>query len=115
MVAFLSNQAYTCAVFLAQKDAELEKTVECYDPQLLAMKDIRAIVRVQKLFCLAVVWRWSLPPIRKMVRWPLDRLYHLVFLLTFAYRYMRSNQLSPLHMVRFARHSLVHYRHKGAE
>ena len=100
--------------YLEQVDPDAFKPT-FFEESLLDMKDIRAIVRVQKLFYLAVVWSWSLPLIRKMVRWPLDRLYHLVFLLTFAYRYMRSNQLSPLDMVRFARHSLVLYRHKGAE
>jgi hypothetical protein len=79
------------------------------------MKDINAIVRLQKLFYLAVVWPWSLPFIRKMVRWPLDRLYHLIFLLTFAYRYMRSNRLTPLDMVHFARRSLNLYLRKGAD
>ena len=69
----------------------------------------------QKLFYLAVVWPGSLPFIRKLVRWPLDRFYHLIFLLTFAYRYMRSNRLTPLEMVHFAKHSLSMYRQKGAE
>jgi len=86
-----------------------------FEDSLLRMKDIKAIVRVQKLFYLAVVWPWSLPFVRKMVHWPLDRFYHLIFLLTFAYRYMRSNRLSPLDMVRFARHSLNLYLRKGAD
>jgi hypothetical protein len=86
-----------------------------FEDSLLCMKDIKAIVRVQKLFYLAVVWPWSLPFIRKIVRWPLDRLYHLIFLLTFAYRYRRSNRLSPLDMVRFARHSLNLYLRKGVD
>ncbi len=73
-----------------------------FEDSLLRMKDIKVIVRLQKLFYLAVVWPWSLPFIRKKVRWPLDRLYHLIFLLTFAYRDMRSNRLSPLDMVWFA-------------
>ena len=44
-----------------------------FEDSLLRMKDIKAIVRVQKLFYLAVVWPWSLPFARKMVQWPLDR------------------------------------------
>ena len=85
-----------------------------FEDSLLCMKDIKLIVRLQKLFYLAVVWPWSLPLIRKLVRLPLDRFYHFIFLLTFAYRYMRSNRLSPLDMVRFARRSLSLYLRKGA-
>lgn len=72
-----------------------------FEDSLLRMKDIKVIGRLQKLFYLAVVWPWSLAFIRKMVRWPLDRLCHLICLLTFAYRYRRSNRLSPLDMVWF--------------
>ena len=80
------------------------------------MKEIKAIVRTQKLYYLEVVWPWSLLFVRKMVRWPLDNFYHLIFLLLFACRYMRSNRLSPLDVVRFTRgHSLNLYLRRGAE
>ena len=100
--------------YLHQLDPDAFKPT-FFENSLLRMKDIKAIVRLQKLFYLAVVWPWSLPFVRKMVHWPLDRLYHLIFLLTFAYRYMLSNRLSPRDMLRFARHSLNLYLRRGAD
>jgi anaerobic magnesium-protoporphyrin IX monomethyl ester cyclase len=99
--------------YLKQVDPDAFKPT-FFEESLLQLRDIKAIVRLQKLFYLAVVWPWSLPLIRKVVRWPLDRFYHLVFLLTFAYRYMRSNQLSMLEMIRFARRSMGLYGHERA-
>jgi radical SAM superfamily enzyme YgiQ (UPF0313 family) len=83
-----------------------------FQESMLSMRDIEAMVRLQKLFYLAVVLPKSLPLVRRMLHWPLDRLYHLVFLVTFAYRYMRANRLTVGDIVRFAKCSLDLYRQR---
>lgn len=88
--------------------------VDGFDPtffqgSVLAMKDVAAIVNLQKFFYAAVRFPWTLPLIKRLIRWPLRRIYHLIFLFFFAYRYARSNRLGIMDILRFGFQSIGLY------
>ncbi|MEK7803674.1 MAG: hypothetical protein AAB251_04675, partial [Deltaproteobacteria bacterium] len=76
---------------------------------MLKMKDIDAIVNLQKYFYVAVRFPWTIPLIQRLVHWPLRKGYHFIFLIFFAYRYARSNRLGIKDILRFGLHSIKLY------
>jgi len=88
--------------------------VDIFDPtffegSILAVKDIDAIVNLQKFFYMAVRFPWTIPIIKRLVRWPFKRVYHLIFLIFFAYRYAKSNRLGIMDIFRFGLQSIGLY------
>ncbi|MBN1675642.1 MAG: B12-binding domain-containing radical SAM protein [Kiritimatiellae bacterium] len=77
---------------------------------LTGMPDIRAVSRLQKLFVLGVKAPFLIPALQLAARLPLTVLYDWVFLVTFGWRYMRSNNLRLREAIRFGRHTLAYYR-----
>ena len=73
------------------------------------MKDIDAIVNLQKFFYVAVRFPWTIPIIKRVVYWPFKRVYHFIFLIFFAYRYAKSNRLGVMDIFRFGLQSIGLY------
>ena len=73
------------------------------------MKDIDAIVNLQKFFYVAVRFPWTIPIIKRVVYWPFKRVYHFIFLIFFAYRYAKSNRLGIVDILRFGFQSIGLY------
>jgi radical SAM superfamily enzyme YgiQ (UPF0313 family) len=93
--------------------------VDSFDPtffegSVLAMKDIDAIVNLQKFFYVAVRFPWTIPLIKRLVRRPFKKVYHFIFLIFFAYRYARSNRLGIIDILRFGFQSIGLYLKKEA-
>lgn len=80
-----------------------------FEGSILKMRDIDAIVNLQKFFYVAVRFPWTIPLIQRLVRWPLRKAYHFIFLIFFAYRYARSNRLGMKDILRFGLHSIKLY------
>ncbi|TKJ40646.1 hypothetical protein CEE37_06695 [candidate division LCP-89 bacterium B3_LCP] len=70
------------------------KGLSLFKNSCLQQPDIKKLVRTQKLFNIGVRQPWTIPILRKMVNWPLDSLYELLFLATFSARYMRETDMS---------------------
>ncbi|MFQ5900625.1 MAG: B12-binding domain-containing radical SAM protein [Thermodesulfobacteriota bacterium] len=85
-----------------------------FEGSLLKTDDIDSIVNVQKLFYIAIRFPWTFPLIKRLVRLPLGRIYHIIFLLSFAYRYARSNRLGLRDIFRFSVSSLRLYRQRSS-
>ena len=88
--------------------------VDSFDPtffegSMLKMKDIDAIVNLQKFFYVAVRFPWTIPIIKRVVYWPFKRVYHFIFLIFFAYRYAKSNRLGVMDIFRFGLQSIGLY------
>lgn len=80
-----------------------------FEGSVLAMKDVDAIVNLQKFFYVAVRFPWTIPLIKRLVHWPFKRVYHFIFLISFAYRYARSNRLGIIDIFRFGLQSIGLY------
>jgi radical SAM superfamily enzyme YgiQ (UPF0313 family) len=81
-----------------------------FESSLLEQKDIGEVVNLQKFFYLAVKFPWLLPLIKRLVRFNcFSRCYNLIFLVTFAFRYMTANRYSLSDMFYIARDSLHLY------
>ncbi|MBI5049223.1 MAG: B12-binding domain-containing radical SAM protein [Deltaproteobacteria bacterium] len=88
--------------------------VDSFDPtffegSMLNMKDINAIVNLQKFFYVAVRFPWTIPLIKKLAYWPFRKIYHFIFLVFFAYRYARSNRLGVRDILGFGFQSIGLY------
>jgi hypothetical protein len=79
---------------------------------LLKMKDIKKLVRMQKLFNIGVWHPWTIPFIRKAVNWPLDPLYEVLFLLTFFRRYAKETKLNLKYALETAFYQIREYWNK---
>ena len=81
-----------------------------FESSILVQKDIRKIVNLQKFFYLSVKNPWLLPLVKRLVRYNcLSLLYNLVFLITFAFRYMTANRYNFIDMFFIAKNSLHLY------
>jgi radical SAM superfamily enzyme YgiQ (UPF0313 family) len=81
-----------------------------FKDSLLNTKDIEAIVNLQKLFYIGVKYPRTIPYFKKMVRLRLRPLYHLIFLITFGYRFMKANQYNLFEMIGFSLRVVKFYR-----
>lgn len=81
-----------------------------FESSILKQKDIREVVNIQKFFYLVVKFPWALPLVKKLVRFrSLSIFYNLIFLCTFAFRYMTANRYNLIDMFFIARDSLHLY------
>ncbi len=86
----------------------------CFSPTFFrrsnfSYKDIDKIIRLQKLFYLAVRFPALLALVKLLIRLPLDLLYHMVFAVTFAYRYKKANRLTYFECIKFGLRNLTLY------
>lgn len=77
---------------------------------ILKMPEIDAMVNLQKLFYIGVKYPFTIFLLRLMVKLPLRPLYHLIFILTFGYRFMKSNQYNFWEMIGISLKYLGHYK-----
>ncbi|MBI5050231.1 MAG: B12-binding domain-containing radical SAM protein [Nitrospirae bacterium] len=102
------------ADYAASKGYLKSMDVDSFDPtffegSILAMKDIDAIVNLQKFFYVAVRFPWTIPLVKKLAYWPFRKIYHFIFLVFFAYRYAKSNRLGIIDILRFGFQSIGLY------
>ena len=72
-----------------------------FETSELKQKDMNQILNLQKLFNIGVRLPWTMPILRVLVKLPLRRLYHIIFLVTFGYRYMKANMFGLRDMIVF--------------
>ena len=72
-----------------------------FETSVLKQKDTDQILNLQKLFNIGVRMPWTIPLLRVLVKLPLRKLYHLIFLVTFGYRYMKANMFGLRDMLVF--------------
>ncbi|MBF0300686.1 MAG: B12-binding domain-containing radical SAM protein [Oligoflexia bacterium] len=74
-----------------------------FKDSVLDQPNMKEIVNLQKLFYLAVKLPILFPLIKGLlIKLPLKSVYNLIFLATFAYRYMRCHRMSPMKMLVFS-------------
>jgi len=73
-----------------------------FEDTVLDQPDMEKIVNLQKLFYIAVKMPALFPVVKQLIRLPLRKLYNALFLMTFAYRYMRCHRMSPVEMMIFS-------------
>jgi len=99
-----------CSILQPYPGTEIEETarqagvLKAHDEQafsstffkdsLLDQKNMPQLVRLHKFFLVAVKFPFLLPLIKKLIEYPLNPLYDMIFLLTFAHRYRFANRLS---------------------
>jgi len=76
----------------------------------LRQGNIPQLIRLQKFFFLAVKFPFLVPVIRLLIKLPLDPLYEIIFLVSFAHRYRVANRLSWAEMLKFSLKNLSLYR-----
>lgn len=73
-----------------------------FSGSVLKQPNIRQLIRLQKLFYVGAKMPWTIPIIARLVKLPLDRLFFLVFALTYTYRFMRETNIGWWNALRFA-------------
>jgi radical SAM superfamily enzyme YgiQ (UPF0313 family) len=82
-----------------------------YESSPVEQQDSGKLNNLQKLFFLGVKAPWMLPLIKRLICLPPNFIFNLVFLITFGYRHMRSNQLGPYEALRFnLRHIGIYFK-----
>ncbi len=72
-----------------------------FKTSILQQKNMPKLVRLHKFFFLGVKFPFLIPIIKFLIKLPLNPLYDLIFLSTFALRYRRANRLSWPGMIHF--------------
>ena len=73
-----------------------------FEKSLINQANMKELVRIQKLFWFAVRFPRLRPFWKLLSKLPITPLLHILFLLSFGWRYMQSNRLSPWNMFVFA-------------
>ncbi len=73
-----------------------------FEASVIDQPDMDKIINLQKLFYLAVKAPFLFPLVKVLIRLPLRWLYHGIFLVTFAYRYMRCHKMTLWQMMVFS-------------
>lgn len=73
-----------------------------FSGSVLRQPNIRQLTRLQKLFYIGVKMPWTIPLIARLVKLPLDKLYFLLFALTYTYRFMQETDIGWWNALRFA-------------
>jgi len=114
-----------CSILQPYPDTEIEKYAE--EKGLMKAKDHRSfsptffkdsplkqknsdeLVNLQKFFYLAIKFPVLIPAIKILIKLPLRPLYHLIFLVTFAFRYKTANRLTFFEIIQFGFRNLPLY------
>jgi radical SAM superfamily enzyme YgiQ (UPF0313 family) len=92
---------------LLQDDFSLDHLeASFFSGSVLKQDNIKELVRLQKLFYLGVKLPWTQRLLPRLVKFPLDRLYHLLFALSFTWRFMQETDIGFWNALKFA------YRHR---
>lgn len=73
-----------------------------FSGSVLKQPNIRQLIRLQKLFYIGVKMPWTIPLIARLVKLPLDKLFFVLFALTYTYRFMRETDIGWWNALRFA-------------
>ncbi len=73
-----------------------------FSASVLKQPNIRQLTRLQKLFYIGVKMPWTLPMIKLLIKLPLDRLFFVLFGLSYTYRFMRETDIGFWNALRFA-------------
>ncbi|TKJ41603.1 hypothetical protein CEE37_03290 [candidate division LCP-89 bacterium B3_LCP] len=72
-----------------------------FSGSVLKQPNIKELLRIQKLFYIGVKMPWTIPLIARMAKLPLDKLYFLLFGLTYTYRFMRETDIGIWNTIKF--------------
>ncbi|RJP80616.1 MAG: radical SAM protein [Candidatus Zixiibacteriota bacterium] len=73
-----------------------------FSGSVLKQANIRQLTRLQKLFYLGVKMPWLIPVLARLVKLPLDRLFFLLFGMSYTYRFMRETDIGFWNTIKFA-------------
>lgn len=73
-----------------------------FSDSVLKQKNIRQLTRLQKLFYIGVKMPWMLPVIVRLIKLPMDRLFFVLFALSYTYRFMQETDIGFWNALRFA-------------
>ena len=73
-----------------------------FSGSVLQQTNIRQLTRLQKLFYIGVKMPWTIPIIARLAKLPLDKLYFLLFAMTYTYRFMQETDIGWWNAMRFA-------------
>jgi len=77
-----------------------------FSGSVLKQENIKELVRLQKLFYIGVKMPWTQPLIAHLIKYPLNRLFYVIFALSFTYRFMQETDIGFWNALKFA------YRHR---
>jgi radical SAM superfamily enzyme YgiQ (UPF0313 family) len=88
---------------LLDEDFSLDRLeASFFSDSVLKQKNIRELTRLQKLFYIGVKMPWTLPVIVRLIKLPLDRLFFVLFALSYTYRFMQETDIGFWNALRFA-------------
>lgn len=73
-----------------------------FSDSVLKQANIKQLTRLQKLFYIGVKMPWTLPVIARLIKLPLDRLFFVIFALSYTYRFMQETDIGFWNALRFA-------------
>ncbi len=73
-----------------------------FSGSVLKQPNIKQLTRLQKLFYIGVKMPWTLPLLTRLIKLPLDRLFFLLFALSYTYRFMQETNIGFWNALRFA-------------
>lgn len=88
---------------LLQNDFSLDHLeASFFSDSVLKQPNIRQLTRLQKLFYIGVKMPWTLPAIVRLIKLPLDRLFFLLFALSYTFRFMQETDIGFWNALKFA-------------
>ena len=88
--------------FLRESFSLDDLSASFFTASVLDMPQIKELTRLQKLFYIGVKMPWTIPILGRVVRYPLDPLFWLLFALTYTYRFMRETDIGLWNTIKFA-------------
>ena len=83
------------------ENTRLTAKLNFYSSSLVHQKDSRSLMNLEKLFFCAVKFPFLQSVIRRLVRFPPNKIFQYLFLIAFAYRHSRANNISIWEEIKF--------------
>ncbi|MFH1862342.1 MAG: radical SAM protein [bacterium] len=88
---------------LLPKDFNLDDLeASFFSKSILLQPNIKQLTRLQKLFYIGVKMPWTIPIIAKLVKLPLDKLFFVLFAISYTYRFKQETDISWWNTINFA-------------
>ena len=73
-----------------------------FSGSVLKQDNIKELVRLQKLFYIGVKMPWTQGLIAHLIKYPFDRLFYMLFALSFTWRFMQETEIGFWNALKFA-------------
>jgi radical SAM superfamily enzyme YgiQ (UPF0313 family) len=72
-----------------------------FDKGILKQENINELTNLQKLFFFAVKFPWLIPIIKLLIKLPPNKIFKMLFILGYGYKYRKANNIGILRLIKF--------------